>query len=60
MIIDWWYGNQRNKVNSLDVYFYPESGQYRGNLYIDGKAVADFVTNDSTEIEKSFYKLWKF
>ena len=54
MIIDMWYGNEPETVEKLDVYFYPNEGVYRGNLYKAGKMIGDYVTNDSLELEKSF------
>ena len=54
MCIDMWYGNSIAEVDKLDVFFYPNAGEYRGNLYKAGKMIGDYVTNDSLELEKSF------
>ena len=54
MTIDFWYGNQIADVDKLDVFFYPNEGVYRGNLYRAGKMIGDYTTTSSTELEKSF------
>ena len=54
MKIDFWYGDTLETINGASVSFYPNDGEYRGNLYKDGRAVADFIATDSTEIEKAF------
>lgn len=53
MKIDIWYQNE--SVSFADCFFYPNSGEYRGNLYNkDGKAIGDYVSKNSVEIEKRF------
>jgi hypothetical protein len=54
MIVDMWYGNKIEECDSVDVFFYPNDGRYRGNIYLKGKAIGDFTSVDSTEIEKTF------
>lgn len=52
MKIDFWYGDTLETIESIDCLFYPNSGEYRGNLYKNGRPVGDYVTFDSLEIEK--------
>lgn len=55
--IDMRYGDNRKKIDKIDVAFYPNDGEYRGNIYKDNKIVGDYVCNDSVELEKSFPQL---
>ena len=51
--IDMWYEDE--KPVSVDCCFYPNDDIYRGNLYnADGKAIGDFSSTDSVEIEEKF------
>ena len=53
MKIDLWYKNE--KIVFADCFFYPNSGEYRGNLYNEsGKAIGDYSSKNSVEIEKRF------
>lgn len=53
MKIDIWY--QGEKAACADCFFYPNSGDYRGNIYnAQGKIIGDYVSTDSKEIEKRF------
>ena len=53
--IDFWYGDSEKDIAAADCFFYPNSGHYAGNIYNkDGKAIGDFTSNDSVEIEKRF------
>lgn len=54
MIIDMWYGNKPSDCDSIDAFFYPNEGIYRGNIYLKGKAIGDFSATDSLEIENQF------
>jgi len=55
--IDMWYGDSHTDADKIDVAFYPSDGQYRGNIYKDGKIIGDYTCNDSVELEKSFNHL---
>lgn len=55
--IDMWYGDDHKKADKIDISFYPNGGEYRGNIYIGGKIVGDYTCNDSLELEKAFSKL---
>lgn len=55
--IDMWYGDDHRKADKIDITFYPNGGQYRGNIYIGEKNVGDYVCNDSLELEKAFPQL---
>ena len=54
MKIDYWYNDRRNAVYA-DVYFYPNEGVYRGNVYdANGEMIGDYTAVNSIEIEKHF------
>lgn len=55
--IDMWYGNSHKEADKIDISFYSNDGKYRGNIYINGKIVGDYVCDDSLELEKSFPQL---
>jgi hypothetical protein len=55
MKIDMWYGNKISEVAFIDCWFSDCDCIYRGNLYDSNqKAIGDYSTKDSTEIEKQF------
>ncbi len=35
--IDMWYGNNYKEADKIDITFYPNDGEYRGNIHKDGK-----------------------
>lgn len=52
---DFWHGESEKDIAAADCFFYPNSGHYAGNIYNkDGKAIGDFTSNDSVEIERRF------
>lgn len=54
MRIDLWYPGQEEVVYA-DCFFYPNDGEYRGNLYnADGKPIGDYSSKNSVEIERRF------
>lgn len=55
--IDMWYGDDYKKADKINIAFYPNGGQYRGNIYIGKKIVGDYVCNDSLELKKAFPQL---
>lgn len=55
--IDMWYGNDHKQADKIDINFYDQDCEYRGNIYINEKIVGDYVCNDSVELEKSFPQL---
>lgn len=55
--IDMWYGDDHKQADKIDITFYPNDGEYRGNIYKNGKMIGDYVCNDSIELEKSFTQL---
>ncbi len=55
--IDMWYGNDRKEADRIDITFYPNDGEYRGNIYKNGKIIGDYVCNDSVELENTFPQL---
>lgn len=57
MITDMWYNNQPSEADKIDIFFYDNDCEYRGNIYKDGKAIGDYTCNDSIELEKIFKHL---
>lgn len=55
--IDMWYGDDHKQADKIDVTFYPNDGEYRGNIYKNGKTIGDYTCNDSVELKKSFPQL---
>ena len=54
MKIDLWNPG-KEKIACASVTFYPNDCIYRGNVYnADGKAIGDFWSRDSVEIERRF------
>ena len=54
---DLWRGDNIESVDKITVFFYPNDSEYRGNLYIRGQIVGDFVASDSLELEKALPQL---
>ena len=55
--IDIWYGNKRREADKIDVTFYPNDGEYRGNIYKEGIIIGDYTCNNSIELERNFPQL---
>lgn len=55
--INMWYDNKIEEVDKLDIIISGIDGMYRGNVFIKGKYVGDYVTDDSTLLEKKFPQL---
>ena len=55
--IDMWYGDKHTEADKIDVSFYPNDGEYRGNIYKNGKIIGDYSCNDSVEPENTFSQL---
>lgn len=56
--IDMWYGDNYKEADKIDITFYPNSGEYRGNIHKDGKIIGDYVCDDSVELENNFLQLY--
>lgn len=56
-IIDMWYGDKKEEADRIDVFFYPNGGEYRGNIYKNRKAIGDYCCNDSVLLETLFPQL---
>ena len=54
---DMWYNDNATDADKIDIAFYPNAGQYRGNIYKNGKMIGDYVCTDSIELEKAFPQL---
>lgn len=52
--VDMWYSDKPEEVDRLDVTFYPNDGEYRGNLYKNGKCIGDYTCIDSVVLEHTF------
>lgn len=55
--IDMWYGNSHTEADKIDVTFYPNDGEYRGNIYKGEKMIGDYICNDSIKLEETFSQL---
>lgn len=55
--IDMWYGDKATEADKIDITFYPNDGEYRGNIYKNSKAIGDYSCNNSIELEKYFSHL---
>ena len=55
--IDMWYGNKIEEVTKIDINFYGNSGEYRGNIYIDNRIVGDYSTKEYKALENTFKQL---
>lgn len=55
--IDMWYGNSHKEADKIDISFYPNDGKYRGNIYINGKIVGDYVCDDFFRTGKEFFSI---
>ena len=55
--INMWYNDTPKEADKIDITFYPNDGEYRGNIYKNGKIIGDYSCNDSVELEKYFNHL---
>lgn len=55
--IDMWYGDDYRRADEIDIAFYPNGCEYRGNIYIKGKMVGDYSCRSSVELEEKFSQL---
>lgn len=55
--IDMWYGDNYKEADAIDITFYPNAGEYRGNIYKNRKIIGDYTCNDSVELENKFNQL---
>lgn len=55
--IDMWYGDSHREADKIDIAFYPNDGEYRGNIYKSEKMIGDYSCNDSLKLEKAFPQL---
>ena len=52
---DFWYGDSLQDVAFVSVSFYPNEGEYRGNMKDrGGDYIGDFTATNSAEIERQF------
>lgn len=55
--VDMWYGNVKEEADRISITFYPNSGEYCGNIYKDGKIIGDYTCESSVELEDAFPQL---
>lgn len=55
--IDLWYKDNIKESDNISVLFYPNDGEYRGNIYKNCKIIGDYSSNNSLEIERAFSHL---
>jgi len=59
MFIDFWYGHKKEDVVFLNYSFYPNDGEFRGNLWSqDKKIIGDFKTSNFNKIKETFPNLF--
>lgn len=56
--IDMWYGNKIEDVDRVDITFSDIDCEYRGNIFIKGKVVGDYVTDNLLKLESIFSQLY--
>lgn len=56
-MIDMWYGDNYKECDKVDICFYPNNGEYRGNIYKNKKCIGDYCLKSSQDIEKKFSHL---
>lgn len=54
---DMWYGHSIEDADKIDIAFYLNDGEYRGNIYKSGKMIGDYCCKDSLLLEKLFPQL---
>lgn len=52
--INLWYGNKPSEIDNLDISWSDNRLAYVGNLYIKGKPVGDFTTENTKQVEEWF------
>ena len=52
--IDMWYNDSPQDADNINILFYDNDGEYRGNIYKNGKTIGDYTATSSEEIEKTF------
>lgn len=55
--INMWYGDNHTEADKIDITFYDNACEYRGNIYKNEKMIGDYVCNDFIELEKTFSQL---
>ena len=55
--IDMWYENKYTESDKIDICFYPNYGEYRGNIYKNNQIIGDYSCNDSIELQNTFSHL---
>lgn len=55
--IDMWHGDKKEDVDKIDISFYPNDGEYRGNIYKNGRMIGDYTCSDSLTLETIFPQL---
>lgn len=49
-MIDFWYNNKPEEVDDITCYWSDTNLDYRGNFFIDGKVVGDFIVSNSEKL----------
>lgn len=55
--VDMWYGDKKEDADKIDISFYPGDGEYRGNIWKDGRMIGDYAVIDSLVLKKLFPQL---
>lgn len=54
--IDMWYDDKIEAADRISIFF-NDCNRYWGNIYKNGKAIGDYTSDNSTEIEDTFKQL---
>lgn len=57
MTVDMWYGDSVEDADEIDFTFYPNDCEYRGNIFLNGKAIGDYTCSSFDEIKQTFNHL---
>ena len=57
-MLDMWYGDSPRSADKVTIAFYPNAGQYRGNIYKNGRIIGDYAANSWEKVEKMFPQLY--
>lgn len=52
--IDLWNDHTMDEVIGVTYTFYPNGGEYRGNILKGAEIIGDYTADSSAEIEKAF------
>lgn len=57
-MFDMWYGDSPRDADKVTILFYPNIGEYRGNILKDGRIIGDYSAKSWEKVEKMFPQLY--